>query len=1284
MTHLSIGSGRGTNPRVKPLLISALCSLLPALAANAAITGTLIDEQAKPVAGATIRAYASEEWKSIAKRLLTGAVERPVLATAQSGENGSFKLEAKSPLVDVVIEANGKQTRAVEAPDSEELNIIVMRAAKARKIRLVSGNKPVANAIVAAGPIIARSDAEGMVDFPQSPTRVFIVHPDFTPMSDFSGGEAETKELSLSRGVAVKGRVLAEDGQPVANATVSISGWPMAETAADGSFSIAHAPANWRTIRATDATRAGTANNIRANSYDIKLLPAARIAGTTQPGTRVYFDTPGGEAELADNVIADAQGKFSATLAPRAYNVRTSRAGYQLSRAEVVFKKGEAATRNLTLKPLNVVRGRVLDEQKQPVEGAFVWSSFGGSIPTFGLVRTGAGGEFTARYSGEAVMNTLPRVLAAKSGYATSSTSVSASPVTITLERGFPLEVRVVDRQAKRVANATVMMSEGDENTFGARIEAACEQLLVATCRTTDDSGAIHLRATPGTFMSSVRGDSIVSKMQARQQLTASSSPLTLEVDRGVEVTGRVAYTDRSPAFDAMVMSRGFGPGSSTHTDADGFFTLRNVLPGKLTLVASDSSRIESTPLEVEAPARGIAITIPSPARIEGRVVDKETNAPVTDFQVGVVLRQPGGGNSTGSPLNFHSEDGTFVIDRVTPRTIDLVVMASGYARGTLNNLATEEGKTLRAQDIQLEKGGTIRGRVTAGGQPLSGVTVRADARGPMIMFRGPMGLTTDENGEFVLDSLAAGEQTVGFEKQSYVSRRKSVEVVKGKEARLDVELEKGSTLTGRVVDKNGAAISGARVSFRVNGPMMGMRPVSSDASGNFTIEGLADGKYNVQATKEGFVESVVNDVAVPATSPLTLTLDSGGTLTGRVIGLSPAELVAVEVSAGSRGTNARGIVGSDGTFTLKGVPDGRVTVTAWLRSPGRQRQSIPQTVEVVGGAGPSVQIDFNEGLVVTGRVMKSGQPVTQGSVSFNGAKGNRFSQIGPDGSYTMDGLLAGDYSVNVYGPGGSLYRGKYSVQSNSTFDITIEGATLRGRVVDAASGAPLSDVTVMTIGAKTNPVPRQAVTDSAGQFTLDAVPDGPIELRASPRSKYAMQSKTITVTNGASSEVEFRLESVQSTTFRVTDASTGAPVEPMITIMSGNKSIGGSGGPRDDDGAVRIYVPSGSYTARIWARGYANESVNFTAPASEVRVALQAAGKVIIVASRPTRVRLVSASVSPGVATGGPMATPDGLTLDNLRAGAYRIDVIGDDKTVLRSVPVTVVSGQTVTIRVD
>lgn len=1285
MPHLSSGCNRCRNSAVKTG-VAHLLLLLAATFAHAAITGTLIDEMGKPVANATIKAYAYEDPRVARGRLLRGATDRTAIATVKSAENGAFRVEAKAPLVELAIEAADKQAAVFEAPDGHDMSLVVVRAKTTKKYRILDGTKPVADAMVVNGPFVSRSDADGLVeahDVAGGTSRVTIVHPDYAPMTLFAPELTDVTEVPMSRGGAVRGRVLDADGQPVPNATISIHRWPFVQSATDGTFSIAHAPNNWRTIVATEGTRAGVASSKGNASVEIRLKPAASLSGTTAPGTTVYVAPPG-DPESNEVADADAQGNYSfAALPASRYLVRTLRRGYSSATGDVTLAPGAKVTRTLSPKPFPMIRGRVIDAEKQPLEGAYVW--FGSNqIPRSDLVVTGKNGEFSVRRTD--AMGPRQSVMVAKAGYALGSSGTlaeSKSDATITLVKGFPLQVRVIDKQRESVKGAVVTVMQGADDDMVPRLEAVCEQPLLGTCRNTNAAGEVNFRAVDAGYAVRVMGPAIATKLVAEQPLTAKSSPIVVQVDQGVDVSGRVLFSDGTPVAEAFVSARAAGS-AFARARADGSFVMRNVLPGTLTLVAAlfEPYRIEGTPLEVRAPSRDVALSIPTPARIEGRVTDKENGSPITDFQVSFGTRS-GFGGMGGPPLAVHSDDGSFVIERAPAGTIEITAVAPGYTRGTSKGLTTEEGRTLRGVEVLLEKGGQLRGRVTSGGQPVAGASVRSSNEGPS-RFGGMNAAPTDDNGEYFLDGLPIGDRTITVNKEGFVETRKNVEIARSKEARLDVELDHGQELRGRVVDKSGQPVAGARITIMGAGMAggFGRRPAATDASGNFTVEGLSEGRYTVTATKTGYVDARSNDITIPATAPLTLTLETGGMISGRIVGLNGSEMSYVDVFASGSGSNARARANQDGSFTLRGVPDGRVSVSASAREMSRSRQSVSQSVEVTNGSAPFVQIDFSAGKTVSGVVTLNSKPVTAGNVMFNAqGQSGRNGQLGADGRYEVNGLEPGDYEVSVFTPGGTFQRTKYTVTGDATFDIRAEGTSVQGRVVDASTGAPISEVNVSIGSSREKPgSARQSTTGTDGRFTLDALPDGTYTVQTTSRQHYVSASETVTVRGGASPEVQIKLEKAEGTAFRVTDAITGTPLDAFISVGDGKKNVGSSSGVRDEDGAIRVYVEPGSYKATVNARGYVMQTVDFVAPSSNVQVRMQPGARLLLVAATPTPVRIV----------GGPrpryaMANSTGAPMEGLASGNYTLEVLGPDrKTVLRTIPAVLTSGQTTTVTVN
>src|SRR5206468_943666 len=103
--------------------------------------------------------------------------------------------------------------------------------------------------------VIATTDAQGKysVADPAKWTNAPVVfHPDYALAEDFYYAQKKASaDLQIDAGVPVTGRVVGSDGNtPAAGATPTINSFALATSAADGTFTIAHAPKQWETIEA--------------------------------------------------------------------------------------------------------------------------------------------------------------------------------------------------------------------------------------------------------------------------------------------------------------------------------------------------------------------------------------------------------------------------------------------------------------------------------------------------------------------------------------------------------------------------------------------------------------------------------------------------------------------------------------------------------------------------------------------------------------------------------------------------------------------------------------------------------------------------------------------------------------------------------------------------------------------------------------------------------------------------------------------------------------------------
>src|SRR5258708_4899665 len=139
-------------------LLALIVSSFVCATVHAAISGSVADPDGKPIVGATIRAYAAEGSDAMRSRLVAGKLDREPIAAVQSAENGSFSIELKTPAaVNVTIEAPSRNPITILTVDGDDLGVVILSLPSTRTVRITSGGKPVANAIVVSGLEVSRT-----------------------------------------------------------------------------------------------------------------------------------------------------------------------------------------------------------------------------------------------------------------------------------------------------------------------------------------------------------------------------------------------------------------------------------------------------------------------------------------------------------------------------------------------------------------------------------------------------------------------------------------------------------------------------------------------------------------------------------------------------------------------------------------------------------------------------------------------------------------------------------------------------------------------------------------------------------------------------------------------------------------------------------------------------------------------------------------------------------------------------------------------------------------------
>jgi hypothetical protein len=251
---------------------------------------------------------------------------------------------------------------------------------------------------------------------------------------------------------------------------------------------------------------------------------------------------------------------------------------------------------------------------------------------------------------------------------------------------------------------------------------------------------------------------------------------------------------------------------------------------------------------------------------------------------------------------------------------------------------------------------------------------------------------TTDENGAYRLEGLAAGNWRITASKGGYVTwqfgqRRPfqtapPISLAQGQTLTADIPLTRGGAISGRVYDASGDSLGGLHVRVYRAGMEQGMRrlrPVGlvdlTDDTGSFRVYGLPPGDYYVAASLrvapiDSVVETTYAPTYFPGTSDLSqaqrIKLELGAEATAtfqlmsmrttRISGMvvnssgAPANAFLNLVPQGSEfavPTGAGGVTRADGTFTMHDVAPGRYVLKASLRGDGAdEAASIPLTVD--------------------------------------------------------------------------------------------------------------------------------------------------------------------------------------------------------------------------------------------------------------------------------------------------------------------------------------------------
>jgi hypothetical protein len=461
-------------------------------------------------------------------------------------------------------------------------------------------------------------------------------------------------------------------------------------------------------------------------------------------------------------------------------------------------------------------------------------------------------------------------------------------------------------------------------------------------------------------------------------------------------------------------------------------------------------------------------------------------------------------------------------------------------------------------------------------------------------------GILTDADGRFEITDQAPGVYQLTA-RHSLFSEGTARVTLEDKDATVDIPVVGGGTIAGLVTSSQGAPLSGAEVSLQGGGDSGGIRfgmegqASLTDASGRFRFEHLAAGRYKVGASLRTEASQMI-DVPLNAgdlREDIRLSLDAGATVRGVVGGLPEGERAGVMVGAqGSEDYFANTRTGANGSFEFTGVPRGSLTLraTAGDLVMGSSHTAVKELVIPEGQPEVTAEIVFEDGLSISGTVMRRGAPVGGARVSaFMSGTGRQASaRVDESGMFKIVGLEPGRVNLIAFAENfASQVSQVVELKADTSVDLVIPVARLAGTVADSVTGLPLESTVELQRVSTTPASPAGrlvASTDSSGRFAFDDLEDVDYRLTAR-RSGYEAVTRTVKPTESGE-DLRLELKRGSGLAIEAKDAQMGFGLRSVfVRVQEGATDAFVGAVSLDGEGKGEIPgLPLGSYSVTAQA----------------------------------------------------------------------------------------------------
>lgn len=602
-----------------------------------------------------------------------------------------------------------------------------------------------------------------------------------------------------------------------------------------------------------------------------------------------------------------------------------------------------------------------------------------------------------------------------------------------------------------------------------------------------------------------------------------------------------------------------------------------------------------SVPVTVSADAASSAVEVPvfTGYTVKGQVVESATSKPVPGARVWRMDIHPHG-------VTTADDQGQFTFAHVVGEgSMRLAAQAEGYvglgtqawANGTTVPVDLSLPTTTTEVNVVLPMAKKNKLAITVldaeTSKPVEGAAVSAFKAKHGSMDSAQHRGQTAADGRAELEFAILETTIVRAQQDGYVPS--SVPIEPGATS-VTLQLHRGTSLAGTVVDPDGKPVAGATVSsgytVRFSSDSMiyeRLTPTSSTANGEFQIAPVPlDQRIHLTASQAGFADSSTLSAELQedsaSTQPYILKLQKPTFFKGRLLDEngSPLRRGLVMLYSSDLTQPKQVFPDESGRFTIEGIPEGPVAVTIQSSSPPNWFYDLPT-------GGEEVTLQKGQGVTDSGRqfftrrsgsIVRSDAPVFYGTVvddetsepvtnfQVTASAGVEWKR-NPEkpGEFTAVGLRAQNIYqyLQVKAPGytpydsGTIHIAEGQKEERRTIRMG-KGGAVTGVVVDGNTSKPLAGVKVsLSYDEYSSFVPAEATdSDTTG-------PDGRFELKGVGAGRKVLQFQP-----PAESNLVERKQDVRTTYQKTADMGevvlgSGGTILGKLVKMPGSVPVSGA-----------------------------------------------------------------------------------------------------------------------------